>query len=74
MMEEIKSGLRIGLFLTGLFLFATSGFTLYYQLTNGNMARKVGEMTYAEFVLVACFFVGAYITTNVLKKNRNYDN
>ena len=69
MMDEIKHGLRVFLFLTGLFLFATSSFIMYYGFTNGNMGRKVGEMTHAEFVVVACFFVGAYITTNLLKRN-----
>ena len=69
MMDEIKSGLRIFLFLTGLFLFATSSFVIYHGLTEGNMRGTVGEMTQADFIVVVCFFVGAYITTNLLKRN-----
>ena len=68
-MDEIKNGLRVFLFLTGLFLFATSSFIMFYGFNKGNMRGNVGEMTQAEFLVVACFFVGAYITTNLLKRN-----
>jgi hypothetical protein len=65
--NKTKYFLKTTLFLIGVLLFATSGFVIYYGLSEGNIKGKVGEMGQADLIVLSCFFVGAYITTNLLK-------